>query len=87
MKRYYLIVMAILVLTSGCTMEIQAPTAPAFLGELSATMTQASIEIAMPATFTQTATTTSGAFSTNDREVIFQDDFVESLGEGWEWVN
>ena len=87
MKRYYLIVMAILVLTSGCTMEIQAPTAPAFLGELSATMTQASIETAMPATFTQTATATPGAFSSNDGEVIFQDDFVESLEEGWEWVN
>lgn len=90
MKQYFLIVMAIFTLTSGCMPRIQSPTPPAFVDELSSTLTQqASIEATIPATFTPEpmATTTLEGFQPIDREVIFRDDFVERLEDGWEWVN
>lgn len=89
MKRQCLIVMAIFVLTSGCIAEIQSPTESAFSGELSSTLTQASIETEISAAFTPTAmaTTTPETVSESDGVTIFRDDFVESLEDGWEWVN
>ena len=90
MKLHYLIVMAIFVLTSGCSVGIQSPTPQAFVEELSSTLTQqASIETTIPATFTPEAlaTITPEGFQPIDRDVIFRDEFVGRLEDGWEWVN
>lgn len=90
MKQHYLIVIAIFVLTSGCSVGIQSPTPQAFVEELSSTLTQqASIETTTPATFTPEAlaTTTPEGFQPIDRDVIFRDEFVDKLEDGWEWVN
>lgn len=87
MKQYSLIVIAIFVLTSSCTLAIQPPTPPAFVADISSTMTQASINQTVPITFSPTVTTTPEVFLPTDKEVIFRDNFVESLEDGWEWVN
>lgn len=87
MKRYYLIVIAIFVLTSGCNMEIQPPTPPSFFAEMSSTMTQAFIEKTLPITLTPTVTATPEVIFATDREIVFRDNFVENLEVGWEWLN
>ncbi|MEN9562660.1 MAG: hypothetical protein RIR73_904 [Chloroflexota bacterium] len=90
MKRHYLIVIAIFVLISGCTIDLQSPTAPAFVEELSSTLTQSSFETETSAMFTPTPTVavaTPEIFPATDRVVIFRDEFADRLENGWEWVN
>lgn len=93
MKRHYLIVIAIFVLISGCTMELQSPTEPEFLKDISTTLTQSSFETETETSAMLTPTApaellpTPEVFPTLDRDVIFREEFVDKLEDGWEWVN